>query len=175
MIFAKTRIAGARLLDIEPFRDERGFFARTWCQRELAAQGLDDGIAQESISYNHRLGTLRGLHFQRAPHEEAKIVRCTRGAIFDVIVDLRAASPTYLQWEGVELSAENRRALLVPKGCAHGFETLADDTEVLYQISSFYAPEAAAGYRYDDRAFAIVWPIPVAVISERDLSWPNFS
>jgi len=167
-------IAGARLIELEPAQDERGFFARIWCRRELAAHGLDVEIAQESLSYNARRATLRGLHFQRAPHEETKIVRCTRGATFDVIVDLRRSSATYLQWEGVELTAENRRALYVPKGCAHGFQTLTDDTEVLYQITSFFAPEAASGYRYDDPAFGIAWPLAVAVISPRDLRWARF-
>jgi dTDP-4-dehydrorhamnose 3,5-epimerase len=170
----EARIAGARLIEIEPAQDERGFFARIWCRRELAAHGLDVEVAQESISYNARRATLRGLHFQRAPHEETKIVRCTRGATFDVIVDLRRSSPTYLRWEGVELTAENRYALYVPKGCAHGFQTLSDDTEVLYQISSFFTPEAASGYRYDDPAFGIAWPLAVAVISARDLSWTPF-
>lgn len=174
MIIREARIAGARLFDIEPALDERGFFARTWCRRELSEAGLDVDLAQESLSYNARRGTLRGLHFQRPPHEETKIVRCARGAIFDVIVDLRPESPTYLEWEGVELTAENRRALYIPKGCAHGFQSLAEDTEVLYQISSFFAPEAAAGCRYDDPAFAIAWPLPVSVISERDRRWPPY-
>jgi dTDP-4-dehydrorhamnose 3,5-epimerase len=174
MIFREAALSGAWLIDIEPAQDERGFFARTWCEREFAAHGLEAGIVQESVSHNIRRGTLRGLHFQRAPHEETKIVRCVRGAIFDVIVDLRPESPTYQRWEGIELTAENRRALLVPQGCAHGFQTLADDTEVFYQISNFFAPQAGAGYRYDDQAFAIAWPVPVTVISDRDLRWPRF-
>jgi dTDP-4-dehydrorhamnose 3,5-epimerase len=174
MIITPTRLVDARVIDIEPKPDERGFFARSWCRRELAAHGIDADIAQESISYNRLSGTLRGLHFQLPPHEEAKIVRCTRGAIFDVIVDLRPRSPTYRQWEGFHLNAENRRALYVPKGFAHGFQTLADDTELFYQISSFHAPGAAAGLRYNDPAFAIVWPLPVSVISERDRSVPDF-
>lgn len=174
MIFAMTRLDGAWLIDIEPREDERGFFARTWCRQELAALGLDTEIAQESLSLNRRHGTVRGLHFQRPPNDETKIVRCTRGAIFDAIVDLRRHSPTYLRWQGFELTAENRRALYVPKGFAHGFQTLADDAEVAYQISEFYAPEAAGGYRYDDVAFGIVWPVPVTLISERDLGWPAF-
>lgn len=174
MIFTPARLDGAWILELEKHADARGFFARTWCRRELAAQGLDADIAQESVSYNVRRGTVRGLHFQRAPHEETKIVRCVRGAVFDVIVDLRPASPQCGRWEGVELSAENRRALYVPKGFAHGFQTLTDDAEVAYQISAFHAPEAAAGYRYDDPAFAIAWPVPVTVISPRDLAWPPF-
>jgi dTDP-4-dehydrorhamnose 3,5-epimerase len=174
MIITSTRLADARVIDIEPKPDERGFFARSWCRRELAAHGIDVDIAQESISYNRLSGTLRGLHFQLPPHEEAKIVRCTRGAIFDVIVDLRPRSPTYRQWEGFHLNAENRRALYVPKGFAHGFQTLADDTELFYQISAFHAPGAATGLRYNDPAFAIVWPLPVSVISERDRTVPDF-
>lgn len=175
MIFSAARIAGAWLIDIEQLGDERGFFARTWCQRELTAHGLDAGIAQESISWNRHKGTTRGLHFQRPPHDEVKIVRCTRGAIFDVIIDIRPDSPTFRHWQGVELSADNRRAFYVPKGCAHGFQTLADETEVAYVISAFYAPEAAAGYRYNDPAFGISWPLPVTIISENDLRWPDFS
>jgi len=175
MIFAAAGLEDAWLIDIEPREDERGFFARTWCRQELTAHGLDTEIAQESISFNRHRGTVRGLHFQRRPHEETKIVRCTRGAIFDVIVDLRRHSPTYLRWQGFELSAENRRAIYVPKGFAHGFQTVIDNAEIAYQISAFYAPEAAAGYRYDDAAFGIAWPQPVTVIGERDLGWPAFT
>jgi dTDP-4-dehydrorhamnose 3,5-epimerase len=173
MIFTSTRLEGALLIDVEPKEDERGFFARTWCRRELAAQGLDTEIAQESISYNRHRGTVRGLHFQRPPHEETKIVRCTRGAIFDVIVDLRPRSPSYLRWQGFELTAENRRAVYIPKGLAHGFQTLVEDCEIVYQISSFYAPESAGGYRYDDAALGVTWPLPVTMINERDLGWPK--
>ena len=175
MIISSTSIADARTIELEPAFDERGFFARTWCRRELAEQGLCIEIAQENISFNRTRGTLRGLHFQVPPHDEVKIIRCTRGAIFDVIVDLRPQSATYLRWQSFELSAANYRALYVPKGCAHGFQTLIDDTEVHYQISSFYNREAAAGYRFDDPAFAIVWPLPVSVISDRDLHWLPFS
>ena len=174
MIFASTRLEDALLIDIEPKEDERGFFARTWCRQELAARGLDAEIAQESVSYNRLRGTLRGLHFQRFPHEETKIVRCTRGSIFDVIVDLRPHSPSYLQWQGFELTAENRRAVYIPKGFAHGFQTLAEHCEITYQISTFYAPESARGYRYDDTAFRITWPLPLTMISERDLGWPRY-
>jgi dTDP-4-dehydrorhamnose 3,5-epimerase len=174
MIFTSTQLKGALVVDIEPREDERGFFARTWCRQELAAQGLDTEIAQESLSYNRVGGTVRGLHFQHPPHEENKIVRCTRGAIFDVIIDLRADSSSYLQWQGFELTAENRRALYIPKGFAHGFQTLVDHCEIVYQISAFYAPAAAAGYRYDDVAFRIAWPLSVTMISERDLRWSNF-
>jgi len=174
MIIETTRLADARLIELEPRTDERGFFARTWCRRELAEQGLDTEIAQESLSYNQRAGTLRGLHFQKPPHEETKIVRCVRGAIFDVIVDLRPDSPTFKQWQGFELSAGNHRALYIPKGFAHGFQSLVDQTEVLYQISAFYVPEASAGYRYNDPAFGISWPLPLGTASERDLNWPDF-
>jgi dTDP-4-dehydrorhamnose 3,5-epimerase len=174
MIFTSTRLEEVQLIDVEPKEDERGFFARTWCRRELAARGLDTEIAQESISYNRSRGTVRGLHYQRPPHEETKIVRCTRGAIFDVIVDLRPHSPSYLRWQGFELTADNRRAVYIPKGLAHGFQTLAEECEIVYQISSFYAPEAAGGYCHDDAAFGITWPLPVTMISERDLGWPKF-
>jgi dTDP-4-dehydrorhamnose 3,5-epimerase len=174
MIFTSTQLEGALLVDIEPREDERGFFARTWCREELAAQGLDTEIAQESLSYNRLRGTIRGLHFQHPPHEENKILRCLRGAIFDVIIDLRPNSSSFLQWQGFELTADNRRARYIPKGFAHGFQTLADHCEIAYQISAFYAPQAAAGYRYDDIAFRIAWPLPVTMISDRDLGWPNF-
>jgi dTDP-4-dehydrorhamnose 3,5-epimerase len=174
MIFTSTLLEGAFLIDVEPREDERGFFARTWCRQELAARGLDTEIAQASISYNRLRGTVRGLHFQRPPHEENKIVRCTCGAIFDVIVDLRPHSSSYLRWQGFELTAENRRAVYIPKGLAHGFQTLADHSEIAYQISAFHAPEAADGYRYDDASFGIAWPLPVAMISQRDLDWAKF-
>jgi dTDP-4-dehydrorhamnose 3,5-epimerase len=171
MMFTATLLEGAWQIELDRKEDERGFFARIWCRQELAAQGLDTEIAQESLSYNRHRGTVRGLHFQRPPHEESKIVRCTRGAVFDVIVDLRPSSLSYLRWQGFELTAENRNALYIPKGFAHGFQTLTDNTEIFYQISAFYAPESAAGYRYDDPAFGIAWPLPITVISDRDLSW----
>jgi dTDP-4-dehydrorhamnose 3,5-epimerase len=174
MLFTSTQLEGAFLIDIEPKQDERGFFARTWCRHELAARGLDTYIAQESISYNRLAGTVRGLHFQRAPHEESKIVRCTRGAIFDVIVDLRRHSCSYLRWQAFKLTAENRRAIYIPKGVAHGFQTLTEHCEIGYQISAFHAPEAASGYRFDDSTFQISWPLPVSMISERDLGWSKY-
>ena len=174
MIFAKTRLPGLVLVEPEPQRDERGSFARIWCRREFAGAGLDVAIAQSSLSANRRRGTLRGLHFQRPPHDEVKLVRCIRGAIFDVAVDLRPGSATYRHWQGFELSAENGAALYIPRGFAHGFETLADESEVLYQISAFYAPEASSGVRWDDPAFAIKWPFPPAAISEKDRSWPDY-
>jgi dTDP-4-dehydrorhamnose 3,5-epimerase len=172
--FSATPLQDAWLIDIEPTSDERGFFARSWCRSEFTAHGLNPEIAQESISFNPHVGTLRGLHFQRAPYEEIKIVRCTRGGIFDVIVDLRPQSPTFGDAYGCELTAENRRALYIPKGFAHGFQSVTNNAEVLYRISDFYQPEAGAGYRYDDPAFGIAWPLPVVNISERDLRWPSF-
>lgn len=174
MIFRETPLAGAWVLEPERFEDERGFFARTWCRREFEAHGLDPSIAQCSVSFNHRRGTLRGLHFQAAPHEEIKLVRVTRGAIWDVIVDVRPGSPTFRQHFSVVLSAEARNELYIPKGTAHGFQTLEDETEVFYQISEFYAPESARGYRWDDPSFAIPWPEPVTVISEKDRNLPLF-
>lgn len=174
MNFTRASLEGAWTIDLEPHTDDRGFFARTWCRRELAELGLDGDVAQESISYNRRAGTVRGLHFQRAPHEETKIVRCIQGAIFDVLVDLRPGSPTFLRWIGFELTAANRRALYIPKGVAHGFQTLTDDAEIMYQISAFHEPGAAGGFRYDDPAFRVEWPLPVSVISDRDLKWPAF-
>jgi dTDP-4-dehydrorhamnose 3,5-epimerase len=175
MIFRETPLSGAWLLEPERYEDERGFFARTWCRRELEEHGLDPTLSQCSVSYNHRRGTLRGLHFQAAPHEEIKLVRATRGAIWDVIVDLRPSSPTFLKHFAVVLSEEEGNQLYVPKGMAHGFLTLEDASEVFYQISEFYVPEAARGYRWDDPAFAIPWPEAVTVISEKDRKLPVFS
>jgi dTDP-4-dehydrorhamnose 3,5-epimerase len=174
MIFHETSIAGVWVLEPERHVDERGFFARTWDGEELAGRGLNGNLAQCSISYNRRRGTLRGLHLQAPPHEEAKLVRCTAGAIFDVAVDLRPSSATFTRWVGRELSAENRLALYVPEGCAHGFVTLADDTEVAYEISAGYAPESARGVRWNDPAFGIDWPVAIGVINERDRSYPDF-
>jgi dTDP-4-dehydrorhamnose 3,5-epimerase len=175
MIFRETPLAGAWVLEPERIPDERGFFARTWCRRDFAERGLDPAIAQCSVSWNHRRGTLRGLHFQAAPHAEVKLVRVTRGAVWDVIVDLRPESPSFQKHFSIVLSAENGNQLYIPKGMAHGFQTLADGTEVFYQISEFYAPESARGYRWDDPAFAIPWPEPISVISEKDRSLPLFS
>ena len=174
MIFTSTDIDGVWAIDAERLEDERGFFARTWDPEELAQRGLNPKLAQCSISYNRTRGTLRGMHYQAAPHEEAKLVRCTAGAIFDVALDLRPSSPSFGAWFGIELSAENRRALYVPEGCAHGFLTLEDGSEVQYQISHAYMPEAARGVRWDDPAFAISWPEAVVVINERDRSYPDF-
>ena len=174
MIFTATAVPGVFVVEPERRDDERGFFARTFCAREFAERGLDARIAQCSVSYSPRRATLRGLHYQAAPHAEAKLVRCTRGEIFDVAVDLRPGSTTFKRHVALTLSAEDRRAVYIPPGCAHGFETLTDDTEVLYQISEFHVPEAARGMRWDDPAFAIQWPLAPAVISERDRSYPDF-
>ncbi len=173
--FTPTVLAGSYIIDIEPMVDERGFFARSWCHRELEAQGLDPDLVQCSISYNKELGTLRGMHYQGFPHEETKVVRCTSGAIYDVIVDLRPASSTFKHWIGVELSAENRRMIYVPKGFAHGFQSLVEHVEVFYQVSEFYYPESALSVRWDDPAFDIKWPpVEQRVISERDRSYSDF-
>jgi dTDP-4-dehydrorhamnose 3,5-epimerase len=174
MIFTATPLAGLYLVASERHEDERGWFARSWCAREFAAQGLDARLAQTSLSFNRHRGTLRGMHYQRPPHAEAKLVRCVRGAIWDVALDLRPDSPTRGRWRGFELSAENGCALYLPEGFAHGFQTLLAESEVLYQISSFYAPEAGAGVRYDDPAFAITWPLPASSISPRDATWPDY-
>jgi dTDP-4-dehydrorhamnose 3,5-epimerase len=170
-----TALEGAKIVEIEPSEDERGFFARTYCSREFEALGLEPCIAQCNVSYNRRRGTLRGMHFQRAPHEEAKLVRCTRGAIHDVIVDLRAGSRSYLRWIALELSADNRRALYVPRGFAHGFQALTDEAEVFYQMSEFYVPGAASGVRWNDPAFGIEWPIRDPILSPRDATYPDYS
>lgn len=173
MIFRCTRLSGAWFIEPERHCDERGFFTRTWCRDEYAARNLDVEIAQESVSYNRKRGTMRGLHFQCAPHQETKIVRCIHGAIWDVIVDLRPLSPTYLQWQAFELTAENMASLYIPKGFAHGFQTLTDHAQVSYQISVPYAPDAARGYRHDDPAFAIAWPEPITEMSVRDREWAD--
>jgi dTDP-4-dehydrorhamnose 3,5-epimerase len=174
MIFEKTGIEGVWLVEPERFEDERGFFARTWDPDEFSIQGLNPRLVQCSISFNRRSGTLRGLHYQAAPHEEGKLVRCTSGAIFDVALDLRSESPTFKAWFGAPISDENRLALYIPEGCAHGFLTLEDSTEVHYQITEFYVPEAARGVRWDDPAFGIAWPGEVHVISDRDRTYPDF-
>lgn len=173
MRFIPTPLMGAYVIEPEKLEDNRGFFARTWCQKEFANQGLDSNLVQCSISFNKKRGTLRGMHFQVPPFAETKLVRCTQGAIYDVIVDLRSDSPTYLQWTAVELTASNRQALYIPKGFAHGFQTLEDDTEIFYQMSDFYAPEAARGFRWDDPTFKIQWVQEVTVISDRDRTYKD--
>ena len=175
MIFNKTRLPGAYLIEVQQLTDERGFFARSWCQNEFEAHNLNPRLVQCNISFNLKRGTLRGMHYQAAPFEEAKLVRCTMGAIYDVIVDLRPASPTYKQHFGVTLTPEARDMLYIPEGFAHGFLTLADNTEVFYQMSEFYAPDCARGLRWNDPAFDIRWPEAVQVISERDATYPDFT
>ncbi len=175
MIFRETQLAGAFLIEVEPFADDRGLFARTYDREEFEARGLNPEIAQVSTSYNRRRGTLRGLHFQLPPHEETKLVRITRGAVYDVLLDLRHDSETYRRWWATELSVENRRMVYIPEGLAHGFLTLADDTEVHYQISMPFTAEAYAGVRYDDPAFGIEWPeIGALIVSEKDRTLPDF-
>ena len=175
MIFTETALADAWIVDPERLEDERGFFARTFDAAEFARRGLAAAFPQCSVSFNARAGTLRGMHFQAEPHQEAKLVRCTAGAVYDVIVDLRPGSPTRGRWTAVELSAANRRALYVPEGFAHGFQTLVDASEVFYQISASYEPSAARGVRWDDPAFAIAWPpAEPRILSERDRAYPDF-
>jgi dTDP-4-dehydrorhamnose 3,5-epimerase len=174
MVFGETGLPPAFIVDVQPHDDERGFFARSWCQREFEARGMMSRFVQCSISGNRAKGTLRGMHYQIAPHAEAKLVRCTAGAIYDAIIDLRPDSPTFKQHFGVVLSARNHRALYVPEGFAHGFLTLEENSEVLYQISEFYEPAAARGVRWNDPAFGISWPAEVTVISERDRTYADF-
>jgi dTDP-4-dehydrorhamnose 3,5-epimerase len=175
MIFTDTPLAGAYIIAPERLEDERGFFARTWCQREFEAHGLNWSLAQCNISYNKVKGTLRGMHFQAAPYQEAKLVRCTMGAIYDVIIDLRPESPTFVKHFGATLTPQTRTMLYIPEGFAHGFLTMADDTEVFYQMSEFYAPDYGRGVRWNDPAFDIEWPAEVAVISERDAGYADFA
>lgn len=165
-------LAGAHVVDIEPIPDSRGFFARVWCESEFGAKGLNATWSQSNMQFNPKKGTLRGLHYQTAPFDEIKLARCTSGAVFDVAVDLRPDSSSYLQWMGVELTAENHRMVWIPKGCAHGYLTLAPSSEVTYLTSHEYVPAAATGVRYDDPAFDIEWPSPVTTIADRDLNWP---
>jgi len=172
--FQQTPLAGAFVVEPEPLADERGFFARTFCANQFAQAGLAAEVAQCSVSFNQKKGTLRGMHYQRAPHGEAKLIRCTRGAIYDVILDLRRDSPTFRSWIATELSADNRKALFIPEGFAHGFQTLFDATEVYYQISVDYVPAASEGVRWDDPAFQIEWPEMPLIISERDRSFSDF-
>ena len=174
MIFHTTQLPGLLLIEPEEVHDTRGFFARTFCAEEFHAHGLPTAFPQCNLSFNHKRGTLRGMHFQKAPHEELKLVRCTQGAVWDVVIDLRPDSPAFMQHLGFELTAQNRHQLVVPKGCAHGFQTLCDHTELFYMMSDPFAPGFGAGVRYSDPAFGIAWPLPVAVISERDAEYPDF-
>jgi len=184
MIFTETKLKGAYIIDIQPIEDERGFFSRSFCKQEFDGHGLKTDVAQCNISFNKKKGTLRGMHFQRPPKEEAKLVRCTRGRIYDIIVDLRPVSPTYCQWLGVELGSGSTargsrlttdyRMLYIPEGFAHGFQTLEDDSEVFYHMFEFYDPEYASGVRWDDPAFGITWPLSDPIMSERDRAYPPY-
>jgi dTDP-4-dehydrorhamnose 3,5-epimerase len=174
MVFHETQLDGAYIIDLETFEDERGFFARSFCLDEFKSNNIEFSIVQSNLSYNHSKHTLRGMHYQKEPHREGKLVRCTIGAIYDVIIDVRPCSKTYMKWVGVELSQQNHRLLYVPKGFAHGFLTLEDNTEVSYQVSEFYHPKLEKGIRWDDPAFDITWPANPKVISEKDRSWTNF-
>lgn len=175
MKFHATPLRGVYRIELEKRGDERGFFARAWCRREFEAHGLSTHLCQANISYNRRAGTLRGMHYQKPPYAENKLVRCTRGAVFDVALDLRPESPSYLKWYGVELSADNGVMLYIPEGCAHGYQTLVDESEVFYQVTECYAPDHEGGAAYDDPAFGIAWPLPVTVISERDRNHPRWT
>ena len=174
MLFLQTNLPGVFEIDLELARDSRGFFARSWCQKEGERHGLNTKIVQCNVSFNAQKGTLRGMHYQDAPSAEAKLVRCTSGAIYDVVIDLRPQSPTFKRWVAVVLTSDKRNMIYVPEGCAHGFLTLEDKTEVFYQMSEFYNPESARGVRWDDQAFQIVWPEKVEVISDRDRTYSDF-
>jgi dTDP-4-dehydrorhamnose 3,5-epimerase len=171
MIFIETKLKGAFIIDLELREDHRGFFARTFCAKEFEEHHLKPVVAQCNLSFNHKAGTLRGMHYQTPPAAETKLIRCTRGAIYDVIIDLRPESPTYMQHVGVELTEENRRALYVPEMFAHGYQALTDGAEVIYQVGEFYTPGYERGIRYDDPTFGIQWPVPVSIISEKDAAW----
>src|SRR5687768_12904864 len=172
MTFTESRIPGAWIIDVSEIHDDRGLFAMTWLPGEFTKRGLDPSLAQCNLAFSHKRGTLRGMHFQTAPHEQVKIIRCTRGALLDVIVDLRSDSPAYRQWEAVELSADNRRMFYMPKGIAHGYITLVDDTEAYYHASAPWVPAAESGVRWDDPALNIQWPMAPAVVSDKDRQWP---
>ena len=176
MIFTETELAGACIVDLDRLEDNRGFFARAWCQREFAERGLETRVAQCNTSLSTLRGTLRGMHFQREPVEETKTIRCIAGALYDVIIDLRPGSPTFKRWIGIELTAKDRRMMYVPRGFAHGFQTLEDDTEAFYMVSEFHTPEAEGGVRWNDPAFGIEWPVtPPTQMSEKDRGWPDFA
>lgn len=175
MIFTETKLKGAFVIEPEKIDDERGFFARTWCAREFEEHRLNPNLVQCNISFNKKRGTLRGMHYQKVPHEEVKLVRCTLGSIYDVIIDFRFDSLSYKQWFSVNLSAENRKMIYIPEGLFHGFLTLEDNTEVFYQMSEFYTPECASGVRWNDPSFGIDWPGDVLVISEKDRTYPDFT
>ena len=174
MTFHETALPGVFEIRLEPIPDARGFFARSWCQKEFESHGLNPRVVQCNVSFNTRKGTLRGMHYQDAPKAEAKLVRCTTGSIYDVVIDLRPQLPTFGRWIAVALAAKERNMIYVPEGCAHGFLTLEDNTEVFYQMSEFYSPESARGLRWNDPAFQIVWPAKIEVISDRDRTYPDF-
>lgn len=175
MIFHRTTLQDAFVIDLETRGDERGFFARTFCRNEFSAHGLDTDYTQQNMSVSAHKGTLRGMHFQNAPHAETKLIRCVRGAIYDAIIDLREDSPTFGAWEGFELNADNKRMLYVPKGFAHGFQTLSDDVEVTYLVAGYYEPSAEGGVLWNDPAFSIDWPLEPTVMSDKDRAWPAFT
>jgi dTDP-4-dehydrorhamnose 3,5-epimerase len=175
MKFSPTKLPGVWIVDLEKHEDERGFFARSWCRREFEDHGINPNLVQCSVSFNRKKGTLRGIHRQIAPHAESKTVRCTRGAIYDVAVDLRPDSPAYKQWMAVELNSDNGRMLYIPEGCGHGFQTLADNTEVFYQMSEFHHPESARGIRWNDPALKIEWPLSAPILSARDKNHVDFN
>lgn len=175
MIFTETKLNGAYVIEIQKLEDMRGFFARTWCKNEFKAHGLISCLMQINISSSKKKGTLRGMHYQEEPNQESKLIRCTRGAIYDVIIDLRPNSSTYKKWFGIELTAENYKMLYVPEDFAHGFQTLEDDTEVVYQVSQFYSPQSERGVRYNDPIFGISWPLDVQVITDKDKNWADYT
>ena len=175
MIFKETAVKDAYIIEIERRTDDRGFFARTWCRKEFEAQGLNTNLVQANVAFNIKRGTLRGMHYQISPYEETKLIRCTKGAIYDVIIDIRRNSPTYMKWIGAELTADNYRMLYVSEGFAHGYQTLQDNSEVSYQVSQFYTPNSEQGVRWNDPAFKITWPeSEKVIISEKDRSWPDY-
>ncbi len=176
MIFTETKLSGAFVIEIAKQEDNRGFFARAWCKQEFEAHGLCFNPVQANIAFNQTKGILRGMHYQAAPYEEAKLIRCVSGAIYDVIIDMRSDSSTYKQWVGVELDKDNYKMFYIPKGCAHGYQVLVDNTEVFYQVSQFYTPQSEMGVRWDDPAFGIKWPeIDNRIVSEKDKCWKNYS
>jgi len=172
MIFRETKLKGAFIIEVEKREDERGFFARTWCKKEFEDHGLTTNMVQSNIAFSKRKGTLRGLHYQKAPYGEVKVVRCTRGSLYDVLVDVRPGSSTYRQWVGVELTSDNHKMAYIPEGFAHGYQTLEDNTEVTYQVSQFYSPDFEQGIRYDDPGIGIDWPLIDKTISDKDKGWP---
>ena len=174
MKFIETKLKGAFIIELEKFTDDRGFFARSWCRKELESHGLTANVVQANVSFNHKKGTLRGMHYQIAPYQEAKLIRCTRGAIYDVIIDLRPDSETYKNWISEELTADNYKMLFVPEDFAHGYQTLKNNTEATYQVTQYYTPGAEKGIRYDDLAFDINWPLKVTTVSDKDGNWPDF-